>query len=135
MKRAKPSDLQLQVLSVLWRKGPATVRELLEAMPDGKKRAYTTLLSVLQVMEKKRLVTHVRRGQAHVYRAAVDREHVLRPMLRELTDNVFGGSPARALQFLLNDSDVDERELAEIRQLLRRLDPSGNGTAGEEGGS
>ncbi len=135
MRRVRPSDLQLQVLSVLWQKGPATVRELLEAMPDGRKRAYTTLLSVLQVMEKKRLVTHVRRGQAHVYRAAASREHVLRPLLRELTDNVFGGSPARTLQFLLNDSDVGDEELAEIRGLLRRLDPSGNGPAGEEDGS
>ena len=81
MKRARPSDLELQVLSVLWEIGPATVRQLRRAMPDGKKRAYTTVLSVLQVMEKKRLVTHDRQGMTHVYRPTVRRRQVLGPLL------------------------------------------------------
>ena len=53
MKITKPSDLELQILSFLWEKGPSTAREVLEAIPDGKKRAYTSILSVMQVMEKK----------------------------------------------------------------------------------
>ena len=56
MKSVKPSDLEMQVLSVLWERGPSTAREVLEAMPDGKKRAYTSVLSVMQVMEKKGLL-------------------------------------------------------------------------------
>ena len=51
----RPSDLELQVLAVLWRRGPSTAREVMEALPDGKHRAYTTVLSVMQVMEKKEL--------------------------------------------------------------------------------
>jgi len=124
VKKTKPSDLELQVLSVLWESGPLTVRGLLDALPDGKKRAYTTVLSVVQVMEKKGLVTHERRGLAHVYRPMVKQGQVLQPLLRELTRNVFGGSPASVLQFLLKGSDVSEAELAEIRRLVGNVETS-----------
>ena len=63
----KPSDLELQVLSVLWDHGPRTVREILERIPDGKERAYTTVLTILQGMSRKGLVTHTQEGAAHVY--------------------------------------------------------------------
>ena len=132
MKTARPSDLELQVLSVLWEIGPATVRQLRQAMPDGKKRAYTTVLSVLQVMEKKRLVTHDRQGMTHVYRPTGRQRQVLGPLLRELTNSVFGGSPARVLQLLLARAQLDDEELAEIRRLIRGLD-AGKGPANRGG--
>jgi BlaI family transcriptional regulator, penicillinase repressor len=115
----KPSDLELQVLSVLWERGPSTVRCVLEALPDGKARAYTTVLTVLQVMEKKGLLTHTREGMAHVYKPTVDRRRVAGPLLRGLVQRVFGGSPAAAVQQLLRETDVSEEELAKMRSLLR----------------
>lgn len=114
----RPSDLELQVLSVLWRRGPSTVRQVLEQMPDGKKRSYTTVLSVMQVMEGKRLLSHTREGRAHVYRPAVTRKRVLGPLLRSLVTKVFGGSTREAVQHLLDETGVDEDELARIRELL-----------------
>ena len=68
-KRVKPTDVELQVLSVLWQRGPSTARQVLEAMPDGKARAYTTVLTVMQVMEKG-LLTHTREGMAQSYKPA-----------------------------------------------------------------
>ena len=120
--KARPSDLELQALSVLWAGGPATVHQIRQGLPDGKPRAYTTVLSVLQGMERKGLVLHERRGMAYEYRAAVKRGDVLRPVLRELTDNLFGGRPAQVMQLLLSDADVSDADRAEIRQLLRELD-------------
>jgi predicted transcriptional regulator len=119
MSSPKPSDLELQVLSVLWQSGPSTAREVRQAMPDGKRRAYTTVLSVLQVMEKKGLVTHTTKGLAHVYRPAVTKRRVLRPLLRSLVTNVFGGSPASAMAHLLSETDVSDSELRQIRRLLK----------------
>ena len=119
MKRSRPSELELQVLSVLWDRGPSSVREILEVVPDGKTRAYTTILSVVQVMEKKGLVDHERRGQAYVYHAVAERQEVLQPMLKQLVHNVFGGSPAHALQCLLDSTSVDDVELAQIRKVIR----------------
>ena len=118
MKRTRPSDLELQVLSVLWDRGPSTVRDVLDALPDGKKRAYTTVLSVMQVMENKGLLRHKRQGLTHVYQPKVRRESVLKPMMKDLVRNVFGGSPASALQFLLEGGKVDADELAQIRALI-----------------
>jgi len=120
MTSPKPSDLELQVLSVLWQSGPSTARQVRQAMPDGKRRAYTTVLSVLQVMEKKGLVTHTSKGLAHVYRPAVSRRRVLRPLLRSLVTNVFGGSPASAMAHLLSETDVSDSELRQIRKLLKK---------------
>ena len=62
MPHIRPSGVELQVLAVLWDKGPSSVRAVLEAMPDGKDRAYTTVLSVMQVLEKKGLVGHTAAG-------------------------------------------------------------------------
>lgn len=118
MAKVRPSELELQVLGVLWDRGPSPVRAVMEAMPDGKDRAYTTILSVMQVLEKKGLVGHTAQGQAHVYHAAVRRDQVLGPLMKDLLRNAFGGSPARALQCLLGGSELRDGELEEIRRVI-----------------
>jgi BlaI family transcriptional regulator, penicillinase repressor len=123
MKNAQPSSLELQVLSVLWENGPTTAREMLEALPDGKKRAYTTVLSVLQVMEKKGLVKHTTEGVTHVYKSVAKKRQVLRPMLRDMVSNVFGGSASSAMQHLLEENDISGEELDEIRAVLKNYAP------------
>lgn len=120
MKSVRPSDLELQILTLLWERGPLPVRAVLESLPDGKDRAYTSVLSVMQVMEKKGLLGHTAEGQAHVYHPLVRRRQVLRPLMRDLLRNVFGGSPAQALQCLLDSSRPDADELAEIRQVIQQ---------------
>jgi len=115
----EPSDLELQVLSVLWARGPSSVREVLEQMPDHKERAYTTILTVLQGLEKKRLVRHKRKGRQYVYHAAADRSGVLRPRLGRLMRHVFGGDPAAVLQQILDGTEVTQEDLTTMRRLLR----------------
>ena len=120
---AQPSELELQILGVLWQHGPSTARQVLGAMPDGKERAYTSILSVMQVMQKKGLLTLAPQKQklAHVYRPAVTRAAVLGPMMRNLVQRVFAGRPANAVQQLLNDAQLTDDELQEIRRLLDEM--------------
>ena len=108
----------MQILGVLWRCSPAPVRTVLAAMPDGKKRAYTTVLSAMQVMERKGLLTRTREGLTDHWRPAVTQSRVLGPFLRNLVANVFGGQPAQVMQHLLQETDVSEAELVTICQLL-----------------
>ena len=115
---AEPSDLELQVLSVLWERGPSAVRDVLEAMPDGKTRAYTTVLTVLQGLEKKGLVKHKQKGRQYVYGAAATRRGVLRPRLRRLLSHVFRGDPTAVLQQILDGAEVTSEDLAAMRRLL-----------------
>jgi BlaI family penicillinase repressor len=120
MKKAQPSNLEMQVLAVLWDRGPATARQVLEALPDKKERAYTTVLSVMQVMEKKGLLRHDTEGNRHIYAPTVKQRDVLGSFLRSVVSNIFGGSAANAMQHLLQTTKVSETELAEMRALLDR---------------
>jgi BlaI family penicillinase repressor len=124
MKFKEPSKLEMQVLSVLWARGASTVRDVMDVMPDGKTRAYTTILSVIQVMEKKGLVSHVNEGNAHVYQARVSRQQVTGPLLRGLVRQIFGGSTASALQHLLAEERVSREELDEIKQIIAQHEPA-----------
>lgn len=119
----KPSDLELQILGLLWRNGPATVRDLLDKMPDGKKRAYTSLLSALQVMEKKGLVSREREGLTDRWRPLVTESGIIGPFFRNLVANVFDGKATHAMQHLLRETEVDAADLAEIRRLLDAHSP------------
>jgi BlaI family transcriptional regulator, penicillinase repressor len=117
-KSNQPSNLELQVLSVLWESGASTVRDVLAALPDGKARAYTTVLTVMQNMEKKGLLTRSRQGSAHVYAPAESQRQTLKPMMQTLLRNVFGGRVSTVMQHLLEETDVTDAELTEIRRLI-----------------
>ena len=126
----EPSKLEMQVLSVLWKRGPLTVRDVLESMPDGKSRAYTTVLSVMQVMEKKGLLSHTTQGNTHLYKAQVSREEVAGPVLQGLVRQVFGGA-ATAFQHLLSEKAVSQAELDEIKRLIAEHDQSDKQNSGK----
>jgi BlaI family transcriptional regulator, penicillinase repressor len=116
--RKQPSKLEMAILSLLWERGEMTAREVLEALPDGKERAYTSVLSVLQAMERKGLVGHTRRGLAHAYHAKARQEETVGAVLRDMVRDVFGGSAAGAVQHLLSETDVSERDLLEMERLV-----------------
>ena len=120
MKTEKPSELELQILGLLWRHGPLTVREALPQLPDGKKRAYTSLLSVMQVMEKKGFLTRTREGLADRWRPAVKQSQILGPFMQRLVTHFFGGHAPAAMQCLLDEAQLDESQLKEIRKLLNK---------------
>lgn len=133
MKTVKPSDLEMQILSVLWDRGASTAREMLEAMPDGKKRAYTSILSVMQVMEKKGLLKHRNRGVAHVYSPAVSKRKIIQAFMRKVLKEVFAGRPSAMMQALLTETAVSDRELAQIHKLLQKANTPKRSTAKKGG--
>ena len=133
MKTIRPSDLEMQILSVLWDRGASTAREMLEAMPDGKKRAYTSILSVMQVMEKKGLLKHRNRGLAHVYSPAVSKRKIIQPFMRKVLNEVFAGRPSAMMQALLTETAVSNRELAQINKLLQKANTAKRSTAKKGG--
>lgn len=120
---AEPAEFELQILGTLWEHGPATVRQVMERLSDGKERAYTSVLSVMQVMQKKGLleVADERDGLAHIFKPLVSRQQVAVPLLRGLVTKIFGGSTKTAMQHLLDDS-VDRDEINEMRKLLDEAD-------------
>ena len=115
-----PSNLELQALSVLWHEGPSTVAKVLEILPDGKDRAYTTVLSVMQSLERKKLVKRVRVGRAHVYEAAYSQETIVRRAIHEFLTNAFGGRLGEAVLALLSAGNLTPDEKSNIERELKR---------------
>ncbi len=120
----EPAEFELQILGTLWEHGPATVRQVMERLSDGKERAYTSVLSVMQVMQKKELlsVADERDGLAHIFKPMVTREQVAVPLLRGLVRKIFGGSTKTAMQHLLNSDKVNRDEIDAMRKLLDDLE-------------
>jgi len=115
-----PSNLELQALSVLWHEGPSTVAAILDTLPDGKDRAYTTVLSVMQSLERKRLVKRVRVGRAHVYEAAYSQEMIVRRATHDFLTNAFGGRLGEAILALLSAGNLTPEEKTNIERELKR---------------
>ena len=135
MRKPQPSNLEMTILSLLWDQGGLTARQVLESMPDKKKRAYTSILSALQVMEKKGFVKHTAQGVAHVYTATVSKHEVLRPMFKDMVTNLFGGSAVSAMQQFLDAAPVGDEELAELDQLISAYRKNTENRTAERGDS
>lgn len=112
------TERELDVMTVLWDRGPSTVAQVQEALSDD--LAYTTVLTVLRVLEEKGHVTHTAEGRAHRYEPLVERSTAGSSALRRLTRNLFAGSPELLLTRLVEDDDVSRAELERMRDLLAR---------------
>jgi predicted transcriptional regulator len=118
----RPTDLELAILKVLWRRGPSTVREVKEEMDRRRPIAYTTVLKMLQIMTEKGLVVRDERQRAHVYRARESKGAVVGRITGDLLDRVFDGSTAQLVVHALSGKKATPEELAEIRQLLDEME-------------
>ncbi|UCC43022.1 MAG: BlaI/MecI/CopY family transcriptional regulator [Candidatus Zixiibacteriota bacterium] len=122
----KPTDAELEILSVLWKSGPCTVKQVHQALPDHHLRGYTTVLKLLQIMSTKGLVKRDEHQRAHIYEAAVTAEQTQRNMLAHLVDRAFAGSTNRLIMQALKSQGTTEEELKEIRQLLDKMEHEHN---------
>jgi BlaI family transcriptional regulator, penicillinase repressor len=116
----RPSELEMQILSVLWNNGPQTVRQVLDSMPDGKARAYTTILSMMQSMAKKGLIQKQGKdGTAHVFVATRSQDAVLKPMIGQMVEHFFLGNRHAMVQMLF-DGEVGQEEMDQIKAILNK---------------
>jgi BlaI family penicillinase repressor len=112
------SDLQLEVMRVLWRQGEATVQEVQEALRPGRKLAPTTVATTLSRLEERGAVAHRRDGRQFVYRPLLEEGTVRRSMVRQLTERLFQGDAAALVNHLLTHREIDREDLERIRALL-----------------
>ena len=113
-----PSNSELEILHVLWRKGPQTVRQIHPALRRKREIGYTTVLKTLQVMTEKGLVTRDEAERSHVYRAAVPEKSVKRRVVSDLLDRVFEGSAANLVLQALSTKRASPEDIRRIRELL-----------------
>lgn len=116
-----PTDSELEILRVLWERGPSTVKDVHEtliAKSESKPVGYTTVLKLLQIMTVKGTVTRNERDRAHVYVACQPAERTKRQMAGEILEKVFGGSASELVLHALSGQKASHEEIEEIRRML-----------------
>jgi predicted transcriptional regulator len=118
----RPTDGELEILRVLWERGPGTVREVQGGLGGSRQTGYTTVLKLLQIMTEKGLVRRNESERAHVYAASVPREQTEKQLVGDLLDRAFAGSAATLVMRALSSKKASSEELARIRQFLDELE-------------
>jgi predicted transcriptional regulator len=118
----RPTDAELELLKVLWRRGPSTVREVFETIGETKQTGYTTVLKFMQIMSEKGLVRRDESERAHRYEAALAEEETQRQLVGDLLQRAFDGSARKLVLQALSTERASADELAEIRRMLDELE-------------
>jgi predicted transcriptional regulator len=118
-KLIRPTDGELEILNVLWEKGPSSVRAVHEQL--GKEAGYTTTLKLMQIMHDKGLLSRDVTARSHVYEAAVSQEQTQGQIVQRMIDNVFNGSAVNLVMQALGNHKTSSREMKMIREYLDKL--------------
>jgi BlaI family transcriptional regulator, penicillinase repressor len=114
----KPTASELEILRVLWARGPSTVREVHDALSEKKNLGYTTVLKLLQIMTTKGIVRRNETQRAHVYEAGLPAEETKRQLAGDMLKRVFEGSASQLMMHALAGKRASREEIEEIRRLL-----------------
>ena len=114
----RPTDAELEILTVLWSRGPSTVRQIHEAIIRRKPAQYTTVLKFMQIMADKGLVRRNEKQRAHIYEPARPREWTQRQLADDLLQRAFNGSARSLMLGALSARKASKKELTELRRLL-----------------
>lgn len=124
MNRAQqqPTGSELEILSILWKYGPSTVRFVNEELNKLRVVGYTTTLKTMQIMHEKKLLSRDEKGKSHIYSALIEENAIQNRLIDKMLDSAFGGSASRLIMQTLGNHKTSRKEIEEIRKLLDKLD-------------
>ena len=114
----KPTASELEILHVLWNRGPSTVREVMDALSETKSLGYTGVLKLLQIMTVKGSVRRDESNRAHIYEAVRPAEQTKRQLARDMLQRVFEGSASQLMMHALSGNRTSAKEIEELRRVL-----------------
>ena len=117
-----PTPAELEILQVIWEQGPSTVREVMNVLNGQKRRAYTSVMSLMTVMAEKGQLKQKPRGRAYIYSAKISRAKTQSRMVRDLLRRVFDGSASTLVTQLLQQGELDSEEMKEIRKTIAEFE-------------
>jgi BlaI family transcriptional regulator, penicillinase repressor len=118
-----PTELELEILKILWQRSPLSVREVRDALaagPGDRDPAHTSVITMLNIMVRKKYLRRTKSGNAYLYAPRVEADEVTGRMLGDLVDRVFDGSAKAVMLNLLEKADLDRQGLKELRDLIHR---------------
>jgi BlaI family transcriptional regulator, penicillinase repressor len=113
---------ELAIMKVVWRIDKATVRDVYEALRETRQIAYTTVMTMMKILEEKGYLKKTAADRAHVYRPAKPRQQVVGAMVREFLDRVFDGASDGLLLHLAKDNKLTEKQRRIVKQLIKEID-------------
>ncbi|MBD1431116.1 MULTISPECIES: BlaI/MecI/CopY family transcriptional regulator [Sphingobacterium] len=116
----KPTDSEMEILQVLWKKGPSTVREVYESL-DKKDVGYTTILKLMQIMLDKQMVSRDTSSKSHLYSASISKEKIQHQFLDRFIETVYNGNTSRLIMQALGNHKASKEEIELIKQYLDNL--------------
>ena len=119
------TEAEMEILKALWKGGAGTVREVAEALPKKKARAYTTIQTLLKRLEDKGAVAVEKGSVPHVYRAKVTRQGLMKSRLMSIAEELCDGAAGPLLMALVDNKKFSEKELASFKNLIEKLDNQG----------
>ncbi len=119
------TEAELRLMEILWEKGPATVHQLLEALPGKPALAYNSVLTTIRILEKKAYVQHLKEGRAHVYVPLVGRKEATRTEVSNLVGRFFKNSRELLMLNLIQDRSLNAEELRRLREMLEQVRAEG----------
>jgi BlaI family transcriptional regulator, penicillinase repressor len=122
----KPTESELEILSVLWEKEKATVRTIHEDLAKLKDVGYTTTLKLMQIMHEKGLLERDTSSKIHIYTAAIDKEKTQMQIVNKMINKLFAGSPAEMVLQALGSNKTTNEELLKIENLIAQLKNKNN---------
>jgi BlaI family transcriptional regulator, penicillinase repressor len=126
----KPTASELEILGILWNRGPSTVRDVLESLNEKKTLGYTGVLKLLQIMTAKGFVVRDERNRAHVYEARRPAGQTKRQLAADMMQRVFEGSASQLMMHALAGHRASREEIEELRRILDAYQEDDNGKAG-----
>ena len=115
-----PTELELEILKILWREGPLSGHQVRDSLAESRELAYTSVMTIMKIMTEKNYLRRTKPGGSFVYHSSVNEEDISRGMLGDLVDRVFDGSTSAVMLSLLEEAEIDSKEIARIRKMINR---------------
>ena len=112
------TEQELEIMKVIWERDRATVRDVYESLLERRKIAYTTVMTMMNILEQKKYLRKSAEDRAYIYRPARPKKQVIKGMVREFVDRVFNGSAEPLLVHLIEDRKLSSKELDEIARMI-----------------
>ena len=119
MKSATLTKQELEIMKIVWIRKSATVRDVYEALREQRQIAYTTVMTMMKILEKKKFLKKTQQDRAFVYQPVRPKEQVIRTMVQDFVTRVFDGSAEPLLMHLVKDRHLSEKDVREITRLMR----------------
>ncbi|MCB9209127.1 MAG: BlaI/MecI/CopY family transcriptional regulator [Ignavibacteriales bacterium] len=122
MTNYKPTESELEILSILWEFGPSTVKFVNDKLNEKKEVGYTTTLKIMQIMFDKKLISREKLGRSHIYKSKIKKDETQGILLEKILETAFSGSASKLIMQALGRSKTSKKEIEEIKKYIEKIE-------------